>query len=213
MRNLYLSLDPYMRMRMDDGKSYAPPVQIGDVMVGGTVGEVIESRDPRFKKGDMVGGRLGWQLFAIAEASALRRVDTRGAPLSTALGVIGMPGVTAWYGLLRIGDPRPGETVVVSAASGAVGSVVGQIARLEGMSCDRHSRRNAKVRLCRQRAWLRCLRRLQIGFVRKPVARQRHRAESTYTSRMSVRACWTPSCRCSTPSRGFRFAVTSRNTT
>jgi NADPH-dependent curcumin reductase CurA len=132
VRNLYLSLDPYMRMRMNDGKSYAPPVQIGEVMVGGTVGEVIESRDPGFKKGDMVGGRLGWQLFAIAEASALRRVDTRGAPLTTALGVIGMPGVTAWYGLLRIGEPTPGETVVVSAASGAVGSVVGQIARLKG---------------------------------------------------------------------------------
>ncbi len=132
VRNLYLSLDPYMRMRMNDAKSYAPPVQLGEVMVGGTIGEVVESKDPRFKKGDIVGGRTGWQLFAIAEANALRKVDTRGAPLSTALGVAGMPGVTAWYGLLRIGQPKPGETVVVAAASGAVGSVVGQIARLKG---------------------------------------------------------------------------------
>ena len=132
VRNLYLSLDPYMRMRMNDGKSYAPPVQLGEVMVGGTIGEVIESKDPRFKKGEIVGGRSGWQLYASADAGTLRKVDTRGAPLSTALGVVGMPGVTAWFGLLRIGEPKPGETVVVSAASGAVGSVVGQIARLKG---------------------------------------------------------------------------------
>ena len=132
VRNLYLSLDPYMRMRMNDGKSYAPPVQLGEVMVGGTIGEVVESKDPRFRKGDIVGGRSGWQLFATAQAQTLRKVDTRGAPLSTALGVVGMPGVTAWYGLLRIGEPKPGETVVVSAASGAVGSVVGQIAGLKG---------------------------------------------------------------------------------
>jgi NADPH-dependent curcumin reductase CurA len=132
VRTLYLSLDPYMRMRMNDGKSYAPPVQLGDVMVGGTIGEVVESKDPRFKSGDIVGGRSGWQLYAIADASTLRKVDTGGAPLSTALSVVGMPGVTAWYGLLRIGEPKPGETVVVSAASGAVGSVVGQIARLKG---------------------------------------------------------------------------------
>ena len=132
LRNLYLSLDPYMRMRMNEGKSYAPPVQLGDVMVGGTIGEVVESKDPRFKTGDIVGGRAGWQLYAAADAGTLRKINTRGAPLSTALSVVGMPGVTAWYGLLRIGEPSPGETVVVSAASGAVGSVVGQIARLKG---------------------------------------------------------------------------------
>ncbi len=132
VRNLFLSLDPYMRMRMNEGKSYAPPVQIGEVMVGGTVAEVVASRDARFNKGDIVSGRCGWQLFAIAQAGTLRKVDTRGAPLSTALGVVGMPGVTAWYGLLKIGEPKPGETVVVSAASGAVGSVVGQIAALKG---------------------------------------------------------------------------------
>ena len=130
--NLYLSLDPYMRMRMNEGKSYAPPVQVGEVMVGGTIAEVIETKDPRFKKGDVVSSRAGWQRYAVVDAATLRKVDTRGAPLSTALSVVGMPGVTAWYGLLRIGEPKPGETVVVSAASGAVGSVVGQIARLKG---------------------------------------------------------------------------------
>ena len=132
VRNLYLSLDPYMRMRMNEGKSYAPPVQIGEVMVGGTIAEVVESKTPRFKSGDIVGARGGWQRYAAVDAATLRKIDTRGAPLSTALSVVGMPGVTAWYGLLKIGEPNPGETVVVSAASGAVGSVVGQIARLKG---------------------------------------------------------------------------------
>ena len=132
VRNLYLSLDPYMRMRMDEGKSYAPPVQLGEVMVGGTVGEVLESNSRMFRTGDIVSGRGGWQLFAIAKAETLRRVETGTAPLSAALSVLGMPGVTAWYGLLKIGQPQPGETVVVSAASGAVGSVVGQIAKLKG---------------------------------------------------------------------------------
>lgn len=131
-RSLYLSLDPYMRMRMDAGKSYAPPVEVGEVMVGGGVGEVLESRDPRFSRGDIVTGRFGWQLFAAVPGTALRKVDTAGAPISTALGVIGMPGVTAWYGLLKIGEPKAEETVVVSAASGAVGSVVGQIAKIKG---------------------------------------------------------------------------------
>lgn len=132
VRNLYLSLDPYMRMRMDAGKSYAPPVEVGEVMVGGGVGEVLESRDARLSKGDIVTGRLGWQLYAVAPGTGLRKVNSEGAPISTALGVIGMPGVTAWYGLLKIGEPNAGETVVVSAASGAVGSVVGQIAKIKG---------------------------------------------------------------------------------
>ena len=132
VRNLYLSLDPYMRMRMDEGKSYAAPVQIGEVMVGGTIAEVVESKDPQFKAGDKVGARAGWQRYAAVAGGLLRKIDTRGAPLSTALSVVGMPGVTAWYGLLKIGEPKPGETVVVSAASGAVGSVVGQVARLKG---------------------------------------------------------------------------------
>jgi NADPH-dependent curcumin reductase CurA len=132
VRHLYLSLDPYMRMRMDAGKSYAAPVQVGEVMVGGTVGEVLESNSPLLRKGEIVSGRGGWQLFATAKAETLRRIDTGTSPLSAALSVLGMPGVTAWYGLLKIGEPQPGETVVVSAASGAVGSVVGQIAKLKG---------------------------------------------------------------------------------
>jgi len=132
VRTLYLSLDPYMRMRMDAGKSYAPPVEPGEVMVGGGLGEVVESLDPKFTKGDIVTGRTGWQAFAALPGAALRKVDTKGAPVTTALGAVGMPGVTAWYGLLKIGEPRAGETVVVSAASGAVGSVVGQIASIKG---------------------------------------------------------------------------------
>ncbi|HEX4986248.1 MAG TPA: NADP-dependent oxidoreductase [Burkholderiales bacterium] len=132
VRNLYLSLDPYMRMRMDAGKSYAPPVEIGEVMVGGGVGEVVESRASGYEKGNIATGRFGWQQYAVATADGLRKVDPKLAPVSTALGVVGMPGVTAWYGLLKIGEPGAGETVVVSAAAGAVGSVVGQIARLLG---------------------------------------------------------------------------------
>lgn len=130
--NIYLSLDPYMRMRMDAGKSYAPPVEIGEVMVGGGVGEVVESRASGYAKGDIVTGRFGWQQYAVVPGSGLRKVDPKLAPISTALGVVGMPGVTAWYGLLQIGKPQPGETVVVSAASGAVGSVVGQVAKIRG---------------------------------------------------------------------------------
>jgi NADPH-dependent curcumin reductase CurA len=128
--NIYLSLDPYMRMRMDAGKSYAPPVEIGEVMVGGGVGDVVESRAAGFAKGDVVTGRFGWQQYAVVPASGLRKVDPALAPISTSLGVAGMPGVTAWYGLLKIGEPRAGETVVVSAATGAVGSVVGQVAKI-----------------------------------------------------------------------------------
>lgn len=132
VRTLYLSLDPYMRMRMDAGKSYAPPVEPGEVMVGGGVGEVVESRDPRYVKGEIVTGRTGWQSFAVLPGGTLRKVDAKGVSITTALGPIGMPGVTAWYGLLTIGEPKPGETVVVSAASGAVGSVAGQVAKIKG---------------------------------------------------------------------------------
>lgn len=132
VRHHFLSLDPYMRMRMDDAKSYAPPIAIGEVMVGGTVGEVIESRDARFKAGNFVTGRGGWQLYSTVDADMLRRIDPQGASLSVFLGVLGMPGVTAWYGLMKIGEPKAGETVVVSAAAGAVGSVVGQVAKLKG---------------------------------------------------------------------------------
>lgn len=131
-RTIYLSLDPYMRGRMNDARSYAPPVALGDVMVGGTVSDVIESRHPSFTKGDLVVGLDGWQEYASSPPQGLRKLDPRIAPISTALGVLGMPGLTAYVGLLDIGRAKSGETVVVSAASGAVGAVVGQIARLKG---------------------------------------------------------------------------------
>jgi len=132
VRTMWLSLDPYMRGRIRDAPSYSPPVQIGEVMVGGIVGEVIESRTPAFQAGDIVNGSLGWREYATSDGSDLRKVDRGLGPLSTALGVLGMPGMTAYFGLLDVGQPEPGDTVVVSAASGAVGQVVGQIARIMG---------------------------------------------------------------------------------
>ncbi len=128
----FLSLDPYMRGRMSAAKSYATPVEVGAVMEGGTVAEVVESRDPSFKRGDLVLSFSGWQTIALADGRSLIRLENWPAPPSTALGVLGMPGFTAYAGLLTIGQPKPAETVVVAAASGAVGSAVGQIARLKG---------------------------------------------------------------------------------
>jgi NADPH-dependent curcumin reductase len=132
MRTLYLSLDPYMRGRMSAAKSYATPAAVGQPMVGGTVGEIVMSRNPEYAAGDIVVGRGGWQDYAIFKGAELRKLDPAAAPVSTALGVLGMPGMTAYVGLLEIGRPKPGETVVVAAASGAVGSVVGQIATIKG---------------------------------------------------------------------------------
>ena len=131
-RTIYLSLDPYMRGRISGVRSYAQPVVPGQVIVGATVGEVIESKYAGLARGDIVLGYDGWQSHAVAKGGALRKLDPRQAPISTALGVLGMPGMTAYVGLLDIGQPKPGETVVVSAASGAVGSAVGQIARIKG---------------------------------------------------------------------------------
>ncbi|MCC6947714.1 MAG: NADP-dependent oxidoreductase [Bradyrhizobiaceae bacterium] len=132
LRTLWLSLDPYMRGRISTAKSYARPVEIGEVMVGGTVSEVMESRNAAFKPGDFVLGHAGWQEYALSDGRGLRKLDPDAAPLSTALGVLGMPGQTAYCGLLQIGQPKPGETVAVAAASGAVGAVVGQLAKLKG---------------------------------------------------------------------------------
>ena len=131
-RTIYLSLDPYMRGRMSDGPSYATPVALGQPMVGHTVSQVLDSRNPAFKPGDFVAGYDGWQEFGCSTGAGLRVLDSSVAPISTAVGTLGMPGMTAYVGLLDIGQPKPGETVVVSAASGAVGSVVGQIARIKG---------------------------------------------------------------------------------
>jgi NADPH-dependent curcumin reductase CurA len=131
-RTIYLSLDPYMRGRISGARSYARGVDPGELMVGGTVGEVVESRHPGFAVGDLVAGYDGWQAYGVSQGVGVRTLDPRDAPISTALGVLGMPGMTAYVGLLDFGRPRPGETVVVSAASGAVGSVVGQIAKIQG---------------------------------------------------------------------------------
>jgi NADPH-dependent curcumin reductase CurA len=135
VRHHYLSLDPYMRGRMNDSKSYAAPQALGEVMIGGTVGEVVASQHPKFAVGDAVVGMGGWQEYSLVDATqrgALNKVDTSRIPLSAYLGSVGMPGVTAWYGLIKIIHPKAGETVVVSAASGAVGSVVGQLAKARG---------------------------------------------------------------------------------
>ncbi|WGW11276.1 NADP-dependent oxidoreductase [Saxibacter everestensis] len=128
----YLSLDPYMRGRMSAAKSYAAPVEVGDVMEGGTVAEVLSSKSDSLSEGDLVLSYSGWQSHAVEKASAVRKLDDNGLSPSTALGVLGMPGFTAYAGLLELGKPKPGETVVVAAASGPVGSAVGQIARLKG---------------------------------------------------------------------------------
>jgi len=136
VRNHYLSLDPYMRGRMNDSKSYVAPQPLNAVMEGGTVGEVVVSKNDHFKVGDKVVNRGGWQLYQVVDATQrgmLQKVDTTHVPLSAYLGAVGMPGVTAWYGLMKIIEPRAGETIVVSAASGAVGSVVGQLAK--GLGC------------------------------------------------------------------------------
>ena len=135
VRHHFLSLDPYMRGRMNDAKSYAQPQPLNQVMQGGTVGEVVESRHPNYTVGDHVVGYGGWQEYSIVDGGQpgmLRKVDTRQVPLSAYLGAVGMPGVTAWYGLIKICQPKPGQTIVVSAASGAVGSAVGQLAKSRG---------------------------------------------------------------------------------
>ena len=135
VRHHYLSLDPYMRGRMNDSKSYAASQPLGEVMIGGTVGEVVESKHPKFAAGDKVVGMGGWQEYSVVDGNApglLRKVDTTHVPLSFYLGAVGMPGVTAWYGLVKIIAPKAGETVVVSAATGAVGSAFAALAKARG---------------------------------------------------------------------------------
>jgi NADPH-dependent curcumin reductase len=132
VRHTFLSLDPYMRGRLSDAKSYAKPQEVGAVMGGGTVGIVEASNNPRFQTGDAVVGMGGWQRYSLSDGAMLRVVDAKAVPIQAYLGALGMPGVTAWYGLNRIIAPKAGETVLVSAATGAVGSVVGQLAKLAG---------------------------------------------------------------------------------
>jgi NADPH-dependent curcumin reductase len=132
VRHQFLSLDPYMRGRLSDAKSYAKPQEIGAIMGGGTVGVVEASNNPRFKLGDGVVGMGGWQRYSVSDGAMLRVVDAKAVPIQAYLGTLGMPGVTAWYGLNKIIAPKAGETVLVSAATGAVGSVVGQLAKIAG---------------------------------------------------------------------------------
>lgn len=132
VRSLWLSIDPYQRGRMSKSRSYAAPVGIGEVMFAQAIGEVVESRSPRVSSGEIVLGTFGWQEYAVAQTHTLRRVDENAAPITTALHVLGITGLTAYFGLFDIGRPRPGDTVVVSAAAGAVGQIVGQLARLAG---------------------------------------------------------------------------------
>lgn len=135
VRHHYLSVDPYMRGRMSDKKSYAPPQPLNAVMIGGTVGEIVESRSPAFAAGDRVVGMGGWQQYSVVDGGArgaLRKVDTSRIPITAYLGAVGMPGVTAWYGLIKLIEAKAGQTISVSAASGAVGSVVGQLAKARG---------------------------------------------------------------------------------
>ncbi len=132
VRVIYLSLDPYMRPRMTEMNSYTPPFELGQALTGGAVAEVIESKSDRFRPGDIVMGMFGWEQYSTADARGLRKLDPKAAPLVANLGVLGMPGYTAYHGMLRIGQPKPGETVFVSAATGAVGAVAGQLAKIKG---------------------------------------------------------------------------------
>src|SRR5262245_43821529 len=132
IRNAYFSVDPYMRPRMNDVRSYVAPFTLGEAMTGGAVGQIAASRNSRYAEGEWVLHQLGWREWALSDGTALRRLDPSVAPVSTALGVLGMPGFTAWYGLFVLGEPKEGETVFVSGAAGAVGSAVGQMAKIAG---------------------------------------------------------------------------------
>ncbi len=148
VRNLFLSVDPYMRSRMDDRKSYVPPFGLGEVLEGGVVGRVVASRNEAFAEGDYVSGMLGWEDYSVSDGSGLHKIERGAVPLSYHLGILGMPGMTAWVGLMKIGAAKAGETVFVSAASGAVGSVVGQLAKIHGCRVTGCAGSDEKVALC-----------------------------------------------------------------
>ena len=206
-RTIYLSLDPYMRGRMNDAPSYTPPVAIDAVMTGGTVGQVVKSNLDGFKPGDFVVGYGGWQDFSLFKAGEASKVDPAQAPISTALGVLGMPGMTAYTGLHEIGRPQAGETLVVAAASGAVGAVVGQIAKIRGCRVVGVAGSKAKCDyVVNELGFDACIdhrvRRLRQGAGR--CLPQGHRRLLGERRR---RRCSKRSCRCSTGSRGSRCAA------
>ncbi len=206
LRTLFLSLDPYMRGRMSDAPSYAAPVPVGDVMVGGTVSRVEMSLHPGFKAGDLVLGYCGWQQYALSDGKGLTKLDTLMTRPSLALGVLGMPGFTAYMGLLEIGQPKAGETVVVAAASGAVGAVVGQIARLMGCHVVGIAGGPDKCRYVVDRTGIRRVHRSSQRRFPAASGSKRARRASMSISRASAARCSTQCCRCSMPARAFRCA-------
>ena len=206
LRTIWLSLDPYMRGRMSDGPSYAAPVPIGGVMEGGTVSEVIASNNPAFAKGDIVLARAGWQTHALSDGKGLRKIDPKLGPVSTAVGVLGMPGMTAYTGLLDIGKPQPGETVVVAAASGAVGSAVGQIAKIKGARAVGIAGGKEKCDYVKQSSASMTASTIAIPIWRRNSRKPARRA-STSISRMSAARCSRRCFRCSMRSRASRSAA------
>jgi NADPH-dependent curcumin reductase CurA len=150
IRNAYFSVDPYMRPRMNDVRSYVAPFTLGEAMTGGAVGRVEASRNPRFAEGDWVLHQLGWREWALSDGTAMRKLDPTVAPVSTALGVLGMPGFTAWYGIFVLGKPKEGETVLVSGAAGAVGSAAGQMAHIAGCRVIGSAGSEQKLDWCRE---------------------------------------------------------------
>jgi NADPH:quinone reductase len=150
VRNIYMSVDPYMRGRMNDTKSYVPPFKVGEVLQAGVVGQVVKTRNAQFAEGDYVNGMLGWQNFSLSNGQGLYRIKKGEVPLSYHLGILGMPGMTAYVGLFTIADTKPGETVFVSAASGAVGSIAGQLARIHGCRVTGTAGSNEKVKLLKK---------------------------------------------------------------
>jgi len=202
----YLSLDPYMRGRMDDRKSYATPLQLGDVMSGESVAKVLASNHPDYAEGDIVIAPTGWRTHALSDGTRLRKLDPAVAPVTTGLGVLGMPGFTAYGGMRVIGKPQPGETVVVAAASGPVGSLVGQLASspAPGRSALPAARRNAP--LSKTSSGL-TRRSITVPPIFSPSWRPPVRMASTSISRMSAARSGRRCCRCSISTRASRSAV------
>ena len=206
LRGIYLSLDPYMRGRISGLRSYARPTGIGEVIEGRVVGQVVRSRDPTFRDGDYASGGYGWQLYSAVPAGGLLKLDPAEAPISTALGVLGMPGMTAYIGLSDIGQPKAGETVVVSAASGAVGAVAGQLAKRAGARVVGIAGGAEKCRYVESGTRLRC------GD--RPSGRSRRRSSiapaptaSMFISRMSAARCRRRCFRASTISPAWSCAA------